>query len=572
MLWVIFAGMIVVALAFLLLPLWRARAVAPERAAYDLEVYRDQLAEVAREQARGLLGETEAASARIEIERRMLRAGEELKQQPAAAPRWRRASAVAIGLALPVAALLLYVQLGQPGLPDQPFAERKPPMSVDNSTSAGRIADMVHRLAERLKANPNDPEGWMLLGRSYLVVKRYDDAVAAYRKAAELSPTDADMRMAYGEAQVFAADGTVTPGAETAFKQTLAIDSKHPGARYYLALERQQAGDNKAALDGWLALAADSPPDAPWLPALKAQLVHVAELLHVKLPDPLPSSTAVASAPPAAPAGVAAAPGPSTADMQAAAQMPAEDRNQMIRAMVQRLADRLQNQPDDFDGWVRLGRAYQVLGEADKAKDALAHAQKLKPDDPAVKQALAPPAAAPAAPGVAPGPTVAQMQAAQDMPADQRVAMIGAMVQQLADRLQREPGDFDGWLKLGRAYQVLGRHEDARAAFDKAAALRPNDPAALLARATALVEENGDDKPMPPAAETLFRQVLAIDPDSVDALWYVGMAELQAGRPEVAAAHWRRLLGKLDPKSPDYAEVEKALTGVDKAAAAGTKK
>ena len=258
--------------------------------------------------------------------------------------------------------------------------------------------------------------------------------------------------------------------------------------------------------------------------------------------------------------------------MQAAAQMPAEDRNQMIRAMVQRLADRLQNQPDDFDGWVRLGRAYQVLGEADKAKDALAHAQKLKPDDPAVKQALAPPAAAPAAPGVAPGPTVAQMQAAQDMPADQRVAMIGAMVQQLADRLQREPGDFDGWLKLGRAYQVLGRHEDARAAFDKAAALRPNDPAALLARATALVEENGDDKPMPPAAETLFRQVLAIDPDSVDALWYVGMAELQAGRPEVAAAHWRRLLGKLDPKSPDYAEVEKALTGVDKAAAAGTKK
>jgi cytochrome c-type biogenesis protein CcmH len=668
MLWLIFAGMIAVALGFLLLPLWHARAEAPQRAAYDLEVYRDQLVEVAREQARGLLGETEAANARTEIERRMLRAGEELKHDRVAAPRARLASAVVVAIAVPAAALLLYLRLGQPGVPDQPFAERQPPATVADGGRGGQIADMVHRLAERLKANPNDPDGWMLLGRSYLVVKRYDDAVAAYRKAAELSPKDADAHMAYGEAQVFAADGTVTPGAEAAFRQTLAIDAKHPGGRYYLALERQQAGDNQAALDGWLALAADSPPDAPWRPALKAQLEHVAALMHVKLPEPLPSSTAMAAEAPAAPPASAAPPGPNAADMQAAAQMPADDRNQMIRAMVQRLADRLQSQPDDFDGWMRLARAYQVLGESDKAKDALAHAQKLKPGDPAVDQALAAPAAAPAAPAVSapppgpsaaemqaaaqmpaddrnqmiramvqrladrlqsqpddfdgwmrlarayqvlgeadkasdalararklkpgdpalkqaeqappsahdapaassggPGPTVEQMQAAQDMTPDQRVAMIGGMVQQLADRLQHEPGDFDGWLKLGRAYQVLGRHEDASAAFGKAAALRPNDPAALLARATALVEENGDDKPMPPAAETLFRQVLAMDPDSVDALWYVGMAELQAGRPEVAAAHWRRLLAKLDPKSPDYAEVAKALTGVDKAAAA----
>ncbi|HUN51057.1 MAG TPA: tetratricopeptide repeat protein, partial [Candidatus Sulfotelmatobacter sp.] len=429
-----------------------------------------------------------------------------------------------------------------------------------------------------------------------------------------------------------------------------------------------QAGDYKAALDGWLSLAADSAPDAPWMPALRAQLEHVASLMHVKLPDPLPSSTSMAEAPPPAaapspgpstadiqaaqkltgderaqmirsmvqrladrlqkqpddfdgwmrlarayqvlgeadkaqdalshaqklrpgdpalkqalaapppaagpvlPAGPAApsAPGPTAADMQAAAQMSPDQRNQMIRSMVQRLADRLKKQPDDFDGWTRLARAYQVLGEADKAQDALSHARKLRPDDPALKAVPAtPPAdAAAAPPGIAPGPTVAQMQAAQAMPPDQRSAMIGAMVQQLADRLQRQPDDFAGWLKLGRAYQVLGRHQEASAAFDKAAALRPNDPSALLARATAMVEESGDDKPMPPQAESLFRQVLAMDPDSVDALWYVGMAELQAGRPAVAAAHWRRLLGKLDPKSPDYAEVEKALTGVEKAAAA----
>ena len=573
MLWVIFAGMLAVALGFLLLPLLRARAAAQSRAAYDLEVYRDQLAEVGRERERDIIGAGEAAQAQIEIERRMLRAGEELQQADKAAPSGHRLAALFVGVAVPVVAFMVYLDLGQPNLPDEPFAERVPPASVADGSQGAQIADMVHKLAEKLKANPNDPDGWMLLGRSYVIVKRYDEAVAAYDKAAELAPTDPDARMSLGEAKVFAAQGTVTPAAEGDFRKALTIDPKNPGAHYYLALERQQAGDNKAALAGWLALAADSAPDAPWRPALEDQLKHIAETMHVRLPDPLPSNTALPASPPAT-EGSNAAPGPTAADEQAAAQMAPDDRDKMIRAMVQRLADRLQTKPDDFDGWMRLNHAYQVLGETDKAKEALDHARKLRPDDPAVKAALepatAPPAAMPPATAstASPGPSAADMQAADAMNPDQRSAMIAGMVQQLADRLQSDPGDFEGWLKLGRAYQVLGRHDEARAAFDKAAALRPNDSMVLIARAAAMAEEAGDDKPLPPEAESLYRQVLAQDPDNLDALWYVGMAELQAGRPAVAAAHWRRLLGKLDPKSSDYAEVSKAITGVDKAAAA----
>ncbi|HYM30009.1 MAG TPA: c-type cytochrome biogenesis protein CcmI [Candidatus Cybelea sp.] len=391
MLWVIFAAMIAAALLLLLLPLRRMRGATASRAAYDLEVYRDQLAEIGRDRDRGVLTDAEVSAARLEIERRMLRAGADLKTAAATNWRWRGATSAALAVLLPAGALALYAMLGEPAVPDRPFAERKDEAPAAHDAQADQIADMVNRLAERLKREPNNPQGWLLLGRSYLVMHRYDDAVNAYRKASELDPENPDAFMFLGEAQIYAADGTVTPGAVESLRHALKLDPKHPGARFYLALQREQAGDTQGAFDGWLALAVDSPADAPWRPVLDQQLRSLAEKLHVDLAKVMPNAPPASPAPPPA-AAQPNAPGPggpSAADVEAAQQMSPEAREQMIRTMVQRLADRLGQQPDDFDGWMRLGRAYQVLGQGDDAAAAFAKAVKLRPNDASAAAALA---------------------------------------------------------------------------------------------------------------------------------------------------------------------------------------
>lgn len=572
MLWLIFAAMLLASLALLLWPLLSARGTAPARAEHDLAVYRQQLGEIAIELERGTLSDADAAAAKLEIERRMLRVGEELSQQRQGRSRWRNASAVAVAVAVPAASLAFYLWTGHPEMPAQLFGERRNagPATAGNA-QAGQIADMVERLRQRLATSPGDPQGWKLLGRSYVVMGRFDEAVAAYRKASDLAPDDPDMLMAYGEAQVFAAQDDVTPAAEAIFKRTLALDPKHPGARFYLALQRAQAGDMKGALDGWLALYADSAADAPWLPALQAQMKRAAAALKIDLasvlPKPLPPTAAAAPAGAAVPPAGAAAPGPSAEDVAAASKMAPADQAQMIQGMVQRLADRLQQNPDDFDGWMRLGRAYQVLNQPDKAREAYGRAAALRPADATAKQALAALAAPGAnpAPPMAPAPAPAVPAAAPQVPAGDQGAMIRSMVQRLADRLQQHPDDFEGWTKLGRAYSVLGDKRQALSAYSKAAALRPRDADALLNQADAITQLDGGGTSLPPQAEALYREVLALQPDNPDALWYVGLAERQAGRPQVAVLHWERLLSKLDPSSGEYKQVRQSIDALQQA-------
>jgi cytochrome c-type biogenesis protein CcmH len=226
----------------------------------------------------------------------------------------------------------------------------------------------VATLAERLQADPNDADGWVLLGRSYVTMDRYAEAAEAFRHALRLKGAEPDLAAAYGEVLTAEAGGQVTPDAKRAFQLAFDAAPDNPKARYYLALHLAQQGDLNGALRGWVDLANISPPDAPWLPILRQQIARAAAALDIDAP-------AAEAAPPSAPSGQP--PGPTRSDMDAAAQMSAEERGQMIRSMVERLAARLEEQPDDRDGWLRLGRAYEVLGEADKARDARARAEAL---------------------------------------------------------------------------------------------------------------------------------------------------------------------------------------------------
>lgn len=596
MLWVLLGLVTAAVLALLLWPLLKPPQAGAGRARHDIEVYRDQLSEVETERARGNLGPAEAEAAKREIERRLLRAGDE--RETRLMPRSAAVTALVVAVAVPIGAVALYLKLGQPSIPAQPLASRTlPKADVAATREAGNIAEMATKLAERLKENPSDLQGWMLLGRSYMQIERFDDAAMAYGRAAEIAPDDVNARMGAAESQVYAAQGMVTPKAVEGFEALLRLDPKHPGARYYLALARGQAGDMRGAFEGWKALAADSAADAPWQPALQARLREAAQTLKIDLAEALPNSPAPR--------------GPTQEQMQAAAGMSAEDRNAMIRGMVESLAERLKDNPDDAEGWARLARSYDVLGETEKAKEARAKAEAA---------AKSPPAAPPR------GPTQEQMQAATRMPAEERQQMIRGMVDGLAARLKENPNDREGWIRLARSYEVLnepekakdawaraealaagapppptdqlsagqraemaqlverletrlkgepndaegwtrlgqaramlGQPKRARAAFAEALKLKPNDVDLLIDHAGAVLDDEGTTGPIPPEADAIFRKVLALAPENLDALWYVGVAELQAGRRDVALVYWERLLGKLEPGSTEAAQVKEAI-------------
>lgn len=402
-------GLASLGLALLLVPLLLRQRRPDSRDAYNLAVYRDQLAEIDRDLGRGLLAAEEAEAARAEIGRRIL-ALQPAEPRTESSRKPLMAAVIAV-LLLPVAALALYGRLGSPSLPDQPFAERRDRAATKSAENAGSI-DMQEALAKlraHLKTRPDDLPGWLLLARSELGLGRFEDAVEAYRRAAELSGYRSDISGDWGEAQVLAAGGTVTAAARQAFEAGLGDPETAPRSRYYLGLALMQQGDAPGALQAWVDLQADSPIDAEWLPLLRQRIAEAAAAQGI---DPASQGSreagrpAVAAAPARPEAGGMPSQETVTAAAQAAADASPEQRRAMIDAMVERLAARLEQQPDDAEGWARLARSYIVLQQPDKAREAYARAVKLRPDDAALRQALADATAAATAgvsPGVSPG-------------------------------------------------------------------------------------------------------------------------------------------------------------------------
>jgi cytochrome c-type biogenesis protein CcmH len=392
-------------------PLLRRNATPAARAEYDLTVFRDQLKEIERDAAQGLLDAETAEAARLEVQRRMLAADTELQAGSSAMAGGggpRRLTAVLIGAGVPLAAAALYVVLGSPGQPDQPFAARDLPAEQVAAQTAARpepnpeMTAMVGRLADRLKDNPDDIEGWLLLGRSYISMERFAEALSAFARARKIADGRTDVEIAYAEALILTGQMKVTDDAAAIFRAVRDKAPFNPKARYYLGLKKAQAGDVNGALQDWADLVAISSEDAPWVPVVRQQIARAAEDLKI---DPLTITMSedarklLAQQPPVLrpstpimrPEGAdphaghphaeapAAQPGPSREQMEAAQDMTAEDRDAMIRGMVDRLADRLKENPDDLAGWTRLERAYRVLGETAKADAAAAEIKRLTP-------------------------------------------------------------------------------------------------------------------------------------------------------------------------------------------------
>lgn len=355
-LWLAFALMTAAAIFAVLWPLSRRNEA---RGGSDIAVYRDQLDEIARDRASGLIGAAEAEAAKVEVSRRLIAAADAAETERGAgeAPLWRRRAMAVVALVfLPLGATAFYLSLGSPQLPGEPLAVRMQQQANQNRS----IASMVSQVEAHLERNPNDARGYEVLAPVYLRLGRFADAVNARRKVIALAGDTAERQSDLGEALTAASNGIVTEEAKNAFEVAVKLDKNELKARFFLGLAAEQDGDRTKAASIWRGMLEGAPADAPWAPMVREAL------------------TRVGGTPPAA----TAASGPSAADVNAAAGMSEQDRNEMVRGMVARLADRLKQNGDDLEGWQRLMRAYLVLGERDKALAAAGEAKRALASDP----------------------------------------------------------------------------------------------------------------------------------------------------------------------------------------------
>ena len=388
-LWIILTLMAAVSAAVLTIPLVRRHEARADARTATIAVLKDQLADVDVQLAAGTIPPADAEGMRVEIKRRMLAAGH--IAEDARRPLGSGAlSGVAIGLAAMVAlaAGALYSTMGKPGMGGTSVpasgAVAAPAAPAAEAQAAGEVAQLVAGLEKKMAANPQDPEGWRMLGWSYFQVQRFADSAAAYGKAVALKPDGVGYQSAWGEALVQAADGQVTPAAAAAFTKAKAQDGSDARARYFLGVKKQQDGDAKGAIEDWLALLGESAGDAPWVPQLRAVIEQTAQAAKIDIAarlaairppavgtanvvsPPMPGLAGVAAG--AAPAGVM--PGPSQEQVASASAMRPADQQAMIRGMVDGLAKKLQANPRDEAGWLRLMRARTVLGDGAAAAKA----------------------------------------------------------------------------------------------------------------------------------------------------------------------------------------------------------
>jgi cytochrome c-type biogenesis protein CcmH len=358
----------------------------------------------------------------------------------------------------------LYLRLGAPALPDVPFADR-PAIQADAAPPAGTAAaaqytdmkEAAARLEQKLAADPSNANGWVLYARALSMLGEWSKASDAYKHAIDLGRKSGEVMSGYGEMQVMAADGIVSPAARDAFLAALTASGSNGVARYYLALADGQAGLSHKAVDAWAELAAGLPDDSPMREEIARRIAEAAKSGGFDAP-PMPKG------------------------------LPAE--------------------------------------------------------------------------AAAPGPTQEQIEAAAAMPPAKRDKMISDMIDKLAARLKEQPNDLEGWSRLGNAYAAQGKTDQAVAAYDHAAALKPGDAAIKLRTVAALLSGLKPEDKLPPRAIALLTEVAADAPDAPEVLWYLGVAAARDGRTAEAREKWTKLLASLPADGEDSKMVRTALDEV----------
>ena len=360
-----------------------------------LAVYRRQLNEIDDLAERGLLAEGELKAARAEAARRLLSAAKTAESAAADAGQPRasrplRLLVLAGAVAAPALAVVLYVTLGKPGLPDQPFAARLSAWKQGDASqlSPGEIAAVLQTV---VKERPKDAEAMYYLSRAQLAEGNVPAAVESTRKALRLQPDDDGLWSTLGGLLMLQGNGEVTQPAQAAFRQAVKLNPKSVPARYYLGRARIAGGDLNGGLADWRALAAEMPADASERQQLDAEIAATAMAGHLVAPQKSQAEPQQQQAETGG--GAEALAGALTG--QAPAAGPGAGGGPDPRQMVAALAARLEQNPNDLPGWARLIRSYAVLGDPDKMKQAQARARQIFKGQPEALKTIDNAAAAP---------------------------------------------------------------------------------------------------------------------------------------------------------------------------------
>ena len=395
--WIPVGLITVLAIIWTLYPLLKREKNLPAaRASYDIQVFKDQLAEIESDEKRGTITVAEAKRVRTEVSRRLLAAAsaEEVEAPAKNAPKSTTYGLTAlIVLAVSLGGLGTYRIWGQPGLPDFPLTENLAQQAAAqndrlsqeeaeaivaaraeatlglpnlNELTQGRDVALLAELADALKDRPNDLEGHRLLTRNLASAGRFIEAHAAEDIVLGIlgDTTTPEDHLEHAELMILAAEGYVSPDAISALNEVMKTIPENPRARYYAGLALAQYGQPREAYIMWNQLLQEGPANAPWIPAIRAEIEDLGRQ----------AGLATQQAPLA---------GPSTEQVQAAGEMSEAERSEMIRSMVSQLTERLAADGGSVAEWVRLIGATMVLGDIEAAKQALADAKAAYADDPA---------------------------------------------------------------------------------------------------------------------------------------------------------------------------------------------
>ncbi|MCK0150889.1 c-type cytochrome biogenesis protein CcmI [Marivita sp. S6314] len=384
-------GVLAVAMTGLLvLALLRGHRHTGPSEVFDVQVYRDQLTEVDRDLQRGVISEDDATRLRTEISRRILAADAKMQDSGAGSD---QPKALGLAMAAVIAVTLIggtfwfYSALGAPGYgdlglktrmemaeqaresrPSQAEAESQLPTASDPAI-AQEYEDLVQRLRAAVAERPDDLQGHILLVRSEAGLGNY---IAAYKAQERVLSLKGDAATAkdyadLADMMVLAAGGYVSPEAERVLEATLNRDPQNGVAQYYMGLMLAQTGRPDIAFRLWDRLLRQSPPDSVWLPPILAQIEEMAFRAGVgdyQVPQ------------------IEGLPGPSAEDVEAAGELSAEERQEMIRGMVARLSDRLATEGGPPEDWARLISSLGVLGDEAQAIAIWNNAQEVFADNP----------------------------------------------------------------------------------------------------------------------------------------------------------------------------------------------
>ncbi len=338
--------------AWLIRPLLRkptGSGISSER--LNAAIHRDQLQALEADLARGIISQQDFETSRDELQLRLLDDTESFEaaaQAKAGGFLNARRTATLVGLSMPLLAMGLYWQLGAP-------------MAIDAQPAghgnAQQIQQMIDDMANKLKANPDNPRGWAMLGRAYKAVNRLPEAAQAFEKAGSAVNTDADLLVEYAELLAMQAGNNLKGRPTQMVDEALRLNPEHPMALMLSGIASFQDEKFKEAVAKWEKLLAMMNPDSPDAEQMRSNIAEARNKAGMSLP------TESNKLPPV-PAGAAAGMTP-----------------EKINEMVNKLAERLKANPDDLPGWARLARAYKVQGRLEEAEQAYAKTGKLLDTD-----------------------------------------------------------------------------------------------------------------------------------------------------------------------------------------------